>query len=70
MIFDISSDFQKIFDNEQLYLPIRWDGNDFIATLDKLYHLYQSRINETINNNETIIYYERIKTVCSLLGLV
>lgn len=68
MILDISSsDFQKIFDNVQLYLPIRWDGNDFISTLDKLYHLYQSRINEAIKNDEVKIDNERIKTVCSLL---
>lgn len=68
MILDISSlDFKKIFDNEQLYLPIRWDGNDFISTIDKLYHLYQSRINEAIKNDDVKIDNERIKTVCSLL---
>lgn len=68
MIFDISSsDFKKIFDNEQLYLPIRWDGNDFISTIDKLYHLYQIRINEAIKNGEAKIEHKRIRTVCALL---
>lgn len=68
MIIDISSsNFQRIFDNEHLYLPIRWNGSDFISTLDELYHLYQCRINEAIKKDEARIDDERIKTVCSLI---
>ena len=41
MIIDISSDeFKKIFENEKLYLPIRWNGDDFIDTLITLYSDY------------------------------
>ena len=68
MILKISSpEFQKIFENEQLYLPIRWNGNDFISTLDELYHLYQYRINEGIKEENAEIDHERIKIVCSLI---
>ena len=68
MVLNISlPEFKKIFDNEKLYLPIRWDGNDFICTLDKLYHLYQSQINETIKNDEMENVHKQINAVCSLL---
>jgi len=36
MILDISdSAFKKIFDEENLFLPIRWDGTDFAITYKK-----------------------------------
>lgn len=41
MIIDISnSGFKKIFQDEELFLPKRWNGIDFIAELRKLFDLY------------------------------
>ncbi len=41
MIIKISSNkFKNIFKNEKLHLPIRWDGDDFIKTLETLYSDY------------------------------
>ena len=45
MIIDISnSQFKQIFDDERLYLPIRWTGDDFASVLEELYHVYLKRI--------------------------
>lgn len=51
MIINISSSkFKQIFDDEQLFLPIRWDGEDFISTLEALYHDYQNQIEKFIDS--------------------
>lgn len=42
MILDISeSSFKRILDQEKFYLPIRWDGGDFAATLETLLNEYR-----------------------------
>lgn len=67
MIIDISdTQFKQIFEDKNLYLPIRWDGNDFPSTLNNLFHIYQKRIDNFYksNQNEKI---EQIKTCCSLI---
>lgn len=67
MIINISnSKFRQIFNDEQLYLPIRWDGSDFISTLNTLYHTYQNQVEKHINNDEHIIY-EEVKRCCSII---
>lgn len=68
MIFDISDqNFKMIFKNDQLYLPIRWNGYEFFSTLEQLYHLYQNRIYEVIQKDGANIDIERIKCCCSLI---
>lgn len=68
MIFDISDqNFKKMFKNNQLYLPIRWDGYNFVSTLEQLYHLYQICIYEVIQKDSVNIDIERIKSCCSLI---
>lgn len=48
MIFDISdSTFKKIFNDESLFLPIRWDGADFSMTLNSLFNHYIKQIKGT-----------------------
>lgn len=67
MIIDISnSQFKQIFDDERLYLPIRWAGDDFASVLEKLYHVYQKRIDK-LHKKDANIGIERIKTCCSLI---
>lgn len=41
MIIDVSSEeFKRVFANKNLFLPIRWNGSDFVSTLQKLYSDY------------------------------
>lgn len=67
MIIDISnSKFRKIFSDEQLYLPIRWEGNNFVSTLEKLYHTYQYQLEKHIDDDEYILY-ENVKACCAII---
>ena len=67
MIINISSvEFQQIFDDERLYLPIRWNGNDFISTLDALYHTYQYQIEKSINGGHNNIC-KNVEECCSII---
>lgn len=73
MILDISdSDFKNILNDVQLFLPIRWDGNSFPDTLEKLFNHYIKRL-ETLPNDNKQSYFtiradmERIKRVTGLL---
>jgi len=44
-IVDLSdSAFKKIFSTKEFFLPIRWDGADFLFTLDNLFETYINRI--------------------------
>lgn len=65
MMIDISDlQFKKVFDNDNLYLPIRWKGDDFVLSLEELFHLYEERIN-TLHKENPNIEKERIKACCS-----
>ena len=45
MILDISSStFKDIMNDENLFLPIRWDGLDFLSTLDSLFNYYIKKL--------------------------
>lgn len=73
MILDISdSSFKKVLNDKKLYLPIRWNGSDFNATLDKLFNHYIKQIE--LLPDEKDGFYDRvranlkdIKRVCGLL---
>lgn len=68
MIIDISNtQFKRIFDDERLFLPISWSGNDFSLTLEELYHLYQVRLYEIIVKDGIQIDYKSINRCCSLI---
>ncbi len=73
MIIDISDkQFRKIFDNEQFYLPIRWDGTDFAITLENLFNKYIRQvegldIKSIYDSNDMKVYIKKIKRVCGLL---
>lgn len=75
MILDISDyQFQRIFSNKELWLPIQWNNKNFPDTLKQLFDNY---IN-SINNNCKIHFYDKqdmyeiehifeISQVCDLL---
>lgn len=53
MILDISDQsFRAIFQNEDLYLPIRWDRKDFYHSVEVLFKTYLDAVqNEVMNAN-------------------
>ncbi|MEE0675218.1 MAG: hypothetical protein UCN61_05085 [Ruminococcus sp.] len=60
MIIKISSNkFKNIFKNEKLHLPIRWDGDDFIKTLETLYSDYLDSCPDDVA--------QEVKKCCSLI---
>ena len=72
MILDISDNqFQKIFSNPNLHLPIRWDNKDFVQTLRKMFHEYYDSVEkelcESIWGSTIGIDDYKIKKVCNLL---
>ena len=43
MIIDISNlEFKNLWEDEKLFLPIRWDGYDFLQTLNGLFDYYRN----------------------------
>lgn len=72
MIIDISDEtFKDIMKDEKLHLPIRWDGVNFLDTLEKLYKVYIKKI-EAIDTEESCYStiecdIENIKTICGLI---
>ena len=63
MIIDISdSNFKNILKDEKLYLPIRWDGNNFPTTLRTLFNHYIKRIESVADKNERYTSYVKIDT--------
>ncbi len=73
MIFDISdSSFKKVLNDKKLYLPIRWNGSDFNATLDKLFNHYIKQLELLPDEKDGFYNHVRanikdIKRVCGLL---
>ena len=53
MILGISdTNFKKILNDEQLFLPIQWDGIDFYSTLKSLFDNYIKQL-KTLSNIST-----------------
>lgn len=73
MILDISdATFKNILNDQNLYLPIRWNGSDFSDTLGKLFNHYikQLELLSNVNGNEynsIHVNLKDIKRVCGLL---
>lgn len=69
MIFDISDTaFKKILNDNRLFLPIRWDGSDFVSTLDNLFNYYIEQIEVYADGHGDIhADINEIKHVCRLL---
>ena len=64
MIIDISSkEFKRVFDNKNLFLPIRWDESDFVSTLQKLYSDYTDLLFRFCPKEIA----EKVRRCCSLL---
>lgn len=55
MILDISdADFKRIMNDEQLFLPIQWDGNDFYSTLESLFNHYINQLTALFDAKSTV----------------
>lgn len=73
MILDISdATFRKIFQDESLHLPIRWNGNDFYDCLEKLFYKYCKAIESEyadLYDNAALYKYNDfpIKRICNLI---
>lgn len=74
MIIDISNEsFKNILKDNRLSLPIRWDGADFLTTLNNLFDYYIKQIELLPSESD---YYQKhinvnttdIKAVCGLLS--
>ena len=64
MIIDISSEeFKRVFANKNLFLPIRWDGRDFVSTLQKLYSDYTDLLFRFCPKEIA----EKVRRCCSLI---
>ena len=71
MIIDISDNtFKNIFDDEKLFLPLKWDGIDFLTTIEKLYKHYINKL-EKLSDEHDYKYIRTnifdIKSVCGLI---
>lgn len=54
MILNISdADFKRIMNDEQLFLPIQWDGYDFYSTLESLFNHYINQLTALSNISTT-----------------
>ena len=73
MIFDISDqEFRHILEDEKLYLPIRWDGRDFVQTLETQFQYYLNRVERKANRKSPVpgssrVHFDNIKRICGLL---
>ena len=66
MILDISDElFKDILNDKELYLHIRWDGDDFASTLDKLFNHYFKRL-EIISNKKSNTFLHTHINLCKL----
>lgn len=69
MILDISdSEFRKLFDDKELFLPQVWDGSDFYKALKALFDHYLERVNDFfeqhIGQTEYEKYHATIRNAC------
>lgn len=73
MILDISdSAYKNILNDEQLFLPIRWDGDSFPETIECLFNRYTRRLETAIDNgppyrNDVNAYLKEVKKIIELL---
>ena len=52
MILDISaSKFRRVFEQKRFHLPMRWDGKDFLSTVDSLYTSYRRALRRAVGEN-------------------
>ena len=75
MIIDISdASFKQILNDDRLFLPIRWDGSDFLSTLNSLFDHYINRIEVlskgAYNQNHIKVNTTNIKSLCGSLNKV
>ena len=70
MILDISnSEFKNLFEDKKLFLPIRWDGYDFLHTLNGLFDYYIKKLDLLPDDGHDIrVDTKVVKRACGLLS--
>lgn len=61
------SQFKKMFDDESLFLPIRWDGVDFEDSLKKLFDHYIKQLEMIDEDKDSHRLLYMVKCVCGSL---
>lgn len=71
MIVNISSEnFKKIMNDKRLFLPLKWDGKDFVKTLQDLLSYYVERVKNYTEKNECYnrcINFKKLTHINSLI---
>ena len=71
MIINLSNKiFREIFKDEQFFLPIRWNGVNYVETIEDLYEKYLTKLNKyvaSVKPNEHIVDIKTIKSSCGLI---
>lgn len=68
MIIDISNlEFKNLWEDEKLFLPIRWDGYDFLQTLNGLFDYYIKKLDLLPNNGNIFSDYSLLSAVISMV---
>lgn len=73
MILDISaSDFRRIMNDEELFLPKRWDNVDFLDTVNRLFSHYINKlktfgVDSSISHNYIQVDIDLVNTVTGML---
>ena len=70
MIIDISNlEFKNLWEYEKLFLPIRWDGYDFLQTLNGLFDYYIKKLDLLPNNGYDVrVDSKVVKRACGYLS--
>lgn len=70
MIIDISNlEFKNLWEDEKLFLPIRWDGYDFLQTLNGLFDYYIKKLDLLPNNGYDVrVDSKVVKRACGYLS--
>ena len=70
MLLDISDcKFKRLFSDERLFLPIRWDGDDFSVELKTLF-IYYARQLETLKEDFSLSDPIAFKSCGKLFGWI
>lgn len=71
MVIDLSNrNFREVFKDNRFFLPIRWNGINFVETIEELYEKYLTELKKYATRGEPNEENIEIKTVKSCCGLI
>ena len=70
MIIDVSnSSFKNIFSDKGFYLPIRWEGSNFLSTVNLLFDNYIYTLSKNLDfNSESGLVLNTVKSCCGYIS--